>query len=62
MLTKTWQDDWKAILHIHKRVLLIIFKRIIDQMKLSQNENFRIIQYFQNYVTAQWTMIESIKK
>lgn len=26
VLTKTWQDDRKAILHIHKRVLLIIFK------------------------------------
>ncbi len=43
VLTKTWQDDRKAILHIHKRVTLVIFKRIIEQMKKSGKENHRII-------------------
>ena len=44
VLTKSWQDDRIAILHIHKRIVLTIFKRIIDQLKRSQTENFKTVK------------------
>jgi len=50
VLTKTWQDDRKAIMHIHKRVVLVIFKRMVDQMRKTAKENNSIIQYFQGLV------------
>ena len=62
VLTKTWQDDWWAILHIHKKVVLTIFKRVMDQMKDSRKENAQVIQYFQNLVSHERNYAESIRK
>ena len=46
MNLKSWQDERKTILGLHKSILLGVARSIKSKLKSSADEYFKIIQYF----------------
>ena len=59
---KSWQEERKNIIALHKKILDSIDRNTIEKLKISAKETQKIIQYFLQIAEHEKTYSELIKK